>query len=245
MEEDFSDPRARLLYIIKMTGLNKQEFANKVDVSQSTISQITSTSAKSRNSNISENVVSKVLSAFPQLNISSEWLLTGTGPINKVPERTGEPSLFDFSNSQQSQSPITTGTNTGIPETTPAAPNGTNPLQTPTPNSNIGAGIPNGSNEGSQITNQQDAPSIDANGMIDVLMAGNADNEQSSQETSKTIANVNMPKEITPPTPVTQVSEVPLSNNTDTPSVKSTPEVERVIIFYSDGTFADYRPRKR
>lgn len=239
MEEDFSDPRTRLLYIIKMTGLNKQEFAYKVDVSQSTISQITSTSAKSRNSNISENVVNKVISAFPQLNIRPEWLLNGTGPMNNV-LRQDAPSLFDFANQQHSPAPADT-TILGTAEVPAAVANGAISTQptAPVPSGAIGTQLGVARDSVQNTNSQKEMPSA-----LDVLSSGVDSSEQTSQAERRTIGNGTTPQENIHTSPLSQVRDIQ-TNNLDISGKKSSPEVERVIIFYSDGRFADYRPRKK
>lgn len=92
MADEYLDSRDRLLYVISLSGLTGKEFAARVNVSPSTISQITSTSEKSRKTGLTEMVVNKILSAFPQFNLSYEWLLNGIGP-KTIQSR--QPSLFD------------------------------------------------------------------------------------------------------------------------------------------------------
>lgn len=92
MADEYLDSRGRLLYVISLSGLTGKEFAARVNISPSTISQITSTSEKSRKTDLTEMVVNKILSAFPQFNLSYEWLLNGIGPRTV---QTKQPSLFD------------------------------------------------------------------------------------------------------------------------------------------------------
>lgn len=89
--------RDRLLEVIRISGLSKMEFAEKIGVSAGTISHITSTSDKGRKAEMSENVANKIISTFPSLRLRYDWLMHGEGPMNAIDtsERI-QPTLFDL-----------------------------------------------------------------------------------------------------------------------------------------------------
>ena len=86
--------KERLEAVIRLSGVKtKKEFARKTGISESTISQITSTSPNSRQSDISEETARKVVAGLPELHLSTVWLVNGTGEMYaQQPDR--QPSLF-------------------------------------------------------------------------------------------------------------------------------------------------------
>ncbi|MBN2744486.1 MAG: helix-turn-helix transcriptional regulator [Marinilabiliaceae bacterium] len=63
----------RIGELLKLYGLNKHQFANKIEVSSTIIYNIIG----GRKSNPSYELINKILDAFPDL--SAEWLLRGKG----------------------------------------------------------------------------------------------------------------------------------------------------------------------
>lgn len=224
MNEDFKDSRSRLLHVIKLSGLNGKEFADKVEVSPSTISQITSTSEKARKTELSDKVVTKIISAFPQFNLSYEWLLNGVGPITNSPAR--QPSLFDDD--------IIFG--------------GATSASTPQRDSQRDYYLVDDATK-----NSDSYGTVDVNSATDVLMAADEHDigpnsapptqdrraEPIQQPRREASAFVRHQLGDVPPPPPPASPTVPI----DIP-VPPEASIERIVIFYSDGTFADYKPRR-
>lgn len=68
------EPNQRVIEILAYSGLNKNQFAKRIDVAASTIGDIVS-----GEKGVGNNVTSKILKSFPEL--SSLWLLTGEGEM--------------------------------------------------------------------------------------------------------------------------------------------------------------------
>lgn len=178
--------KERLEAVIRLSGAKtKKEFARRTGVSESTISQITSTSPNSRQSDISEETARKVVDSLPELHLSTVWLVNGAGEMYvKQPDR--QPSLFsngaathDFTSSNvlPESSKVSLGDFVNI-----------HPAEVHSMSSAHVEEAPNG-------------------------MAAEFDEPQKERLTSQ------------PPKP--QGSKL-----------------ERIVMFYSDGTFVEYRPRE-
>lgn len=234
MEDEFLDSRGRLLYVISLSGLNGKDFAAKVNVSPSTISQITSASDKARKTGLSEMVVNRILSAFPQFNLSYEWLLNGVGP-RTVPKKLPE-SLFDVSDQ--------------VAETYEKSPNKTDELQSKQP-VNF-AFTDNTADVDNAFTQSSDGQGLHKN---QVSRNGDEKNPTVDKEPFNSVKHI---------VNAHQNSSDPLVGDSSQPSHDIPPkehdftlrdgfiakpernaEIERIVIFYSDGTFTDYSPRKK
>lgn len=237
MEEQYIESRDRLLYVIRLSGLNGKDFAAKVNVSPSTISQITSTSDKARKTGLSEMVVNRILLAFPQFNLSYEWLLNGIGP-RTVQQK--QPSLFD----QVNDDPI---------QFTHAADSAHQSANEPEDSASAKPVPPNDvNNVGSQ--SNADASNLQRVTPMQQVNGGSSIHQEPQESTAGTPT----PNDFTFPQPQADAQHSDGADhhsatpNGPIPSVKdifpiSQPgvSVERIVIFYSDGTFADYSPRRR
>lgn len=236
MSEEYLDSRSRLLYVIRLTGLNGKDFAAKVNVSPSTISQITSTSDRARKTDLSEMVVNKILSAFPQYNLSYEWLLNGIGPKTVLRK---QPSLFD-----NADDPANDNTPSGQPVNNADASqsktyedpgDGHTDVNSPI---DLADGWEVGAHEDQEGNGAQ--PSSQPVNSAETDAAGNGASPQPQQqsdahrqENQGSAAQDSMPQS---------------NGNTITdiiPNAPSSATVERIVIFYSDGTFVDYSPRRQ
>ena len=221
MEEDYSDSRSRLLYIIRLSGLNSKDFAAKVNVSPSTISQITSTSDRARRTELSEMVARKIISAFPQFNISIDWLLSGDGPVSAI---KSPPSLFDMDSGEERRGGIAKNGDMPITDEDRLATN--EPLQ----NDIVGNGRPNDIKRAASDYAGPDTYETDDIGYH------NASSKFQGKSTSSSV-HEGMPDFSNGGYGSTEPSQPS--------SVQPNPKhIERVMIFYSDGTFDDYVPRK-
>lgn len=184
---DAMGARERLEAVIEASGVKtKKEFARKTGVSESTISQITSTSPNSRQSEISEETARKIVASLPELRLSMVWLVSGKGEMRvRTPE--SQPSLF-----------------TGVNNTPDVA-------------------APVASPESSDSSSFDD--SGDVHSAISFDMASG---------TAEDVAGV-------------MAAGFGGQANTQKPSLESKPQkprLERIVMFYSDGTFVEYRPKE-
>lgn len=209
MADEYLDSRGRLLYVISLSGLTGKEFAARANVSPSTISQITSTSEKSRKTDLTEMVVNKILSAFPQFNLSYEWLLNGIGPRTV---QTRQPSLFDQqSHENEAEVQLTK-----------------NQLQEPSADILSALGKVNEVRNGSTQVNIHQAE-------VDVPSShSKTDGKSGKGSSSDVITNVGQDK----------TDATPLEGH-GLPIPPKGVTIERIVILYSDGTFADYSPRAK
>lgn len=214
MADEYLDSRGRLLYVISLSGLTGKEFAARVNVSPSTISQITSTSEKSRKTDLTEMVVNKILSAFPQFNLSYEWLLNGIGPRTV---QTKQPSLFD----QQSH------------ENEAEAQLSKSQLQEPVADIMSASGKVNEAQNGGTQVNMSRAE------VAAPSSQSKTDGQSSDGNLSGTTSNREQDR-----TDVNSYSTKPLESHS-LPIPPKGVTIERIVIFYSDGTFADYSPRMK
>lgn len=180
---DAMGARERLEAVIEASGVKtKKEFAHKTGVSESTISQITSTSPNSRQSEISEETARKIVASLPELRLSMVWLVSGKGEMRvRTPE--SQPSLF-----------------TGVSNTPDVA--------SPEPS---------------------DSSFFDDSG--DVHSAISFD---MASGTAEDVAGV-------------MAAGYGGQANAQKPSLESKPQkprLERIVMFYSDGTFVEYRPKE-
>lgn len=257
--EDENLDRNRLLYVIKLSGLNGKDFAAKVNVSPSTISQITSTSDKARKTGLTKMVVDKIIDAFPQFNLSYEWLLNGIGPRTVQQQ---QPSLFDnfgranvpngqFTQQQVVGKSVADGTG-GVNNVNVSADLGVN-----------GGGVSvNGQNPNLQSVTFQNGANGNPAGEVSQgqsLAQGNAPNPAQGQAQNPAqqpylrpdtyvplvdnpVASETAPHDYTPHAEQTATA-APYSDAVPRP--QPAVSVERIVIFYSDGTYADYSPRSR
>ncbi|MGN0029955.1 MAG: helix-turn-helix domain-containing protein [Marinilabiliaceae bacterium] len=214
MADEYLDSRGRLLYVISLSGLTGKEFAARVNVSPSTISQITSTSEKSRKTDLTEMVVNKILSAFPQFNLSYEWLLNGIGPRTI---QTKQPSLFEHQSHESDADVLLTKSQ----------------LQEPAVEIISALGkvneVRNGSTQVNIPRTEVAVPSSQSK------TDGRSGNERSSDPISSREKDG---------TDVDSHSTAPQEGHS-LPIPPKGVTIERIVILYSDGTFADYSPRVR
>ena len=69
-EQKISPIKQRILYFASNLGISKRDFYSRIGVSRGTLES---------NTGITEDVVSKFISTFPEVNI--EWLITGNGEM--------------------------------------------------------------------------------------------------------------------------------------------------------------------
>ncbi len=179
--ENESNARDRIEAIIHLTGLKQYEFASKIGVSNGAISHITSPTG--RKAEMTENIAYRIVQSFPELNISYDWLINGSGSMYN-PTSQQQPTLFDTrtpSIVESHEKPVKP-----IPE----------PVKPP----------------------------------------------QSST------VNLDSPKPIEQSLPTETVNSKPIDTGGETPGgIDERPprrELERIVMFYSDGTFVEYRPQK-
>lgn len=92
---NFIEPRSRLIYLLNLTKLRQNEFAERVGLSPATISHIMSKSG--RHASLTENIADSILVGFPDLNINRNWLLTGLGePILQSINEENERKTLDL-----------------------------------------------------------------------------------------------------------------------------------------------------
>lgn len=258
--EDENLDRNRLLYVIKLSGLNGKDFAAKVNVSPSTISQITSTSDKARKTGLTKMVVDKIIDAFPQFNLSYEWLLNGIGP--RTVQQQQQPSLFDnlgrasvpngqFTQQQVVGKSVADGTG-GVNNVNVDAGPGVNGggVSINGQNSNLQSNtFPNGANVNTAGAASQ-GQSL-AQGTAPNPAQGPAQNpaQQSYQQPETYVPLVDNP--VAPNAAPHEYMQHSEQTATAAPYSDAVPRpqpavsVERIVIFYSDGTYADYSPRSR
>lgn len=177
--------KERLEAVIRLSGVKtKKEFARKTGISESTISQITSTSPSSRQSDISEETARKVVAGLPELHLSTVWLVNGTGEMYlQQPDR--QPSLFS---------------------------NGTTAHDF----------------TGSKVLSESSEASF--SDFVNVRPA-----EVHSMPSSHEEASHSMAAEFDEPQKERLPPRVPKPQG---------PKLERIVMFYSDGTFVEYKPRE-
>lgn len=236
MSEEYLDSRSRLLYVIRLTGLNGKDFAAKVNVSPSTISQITSTSDRARKTDLSEMVVNKILSAFPQFNLSYEWLLNGIGPKTVLRK---QPSLFD-----NADDPANDNASSGQPVNNADASQSKTDEGSGEVNTDINSPIDLA--EGWEVGAHEDQegngaqPSSQPVNSAATDAAGNGASSQPQQQ-SDAPRQANQGGAAQDPMPPSNWNTI----NDIIPNAPSSATVERIVIFYSDGTFVDYSPRRQ
>lgn len=241
MEDQYQDSRERLLYVIRLSGLNGKEFAAKVNVSPSTISQITSTSDKARKTGLSEMVVNKILSAFPQFNLSYEWLLNGIGP-KSVQQK--QPSLFDIAEQVNDSVKQFTSPSDATSQAADSPDGGNNVKQVNAENVNVNSQHPSGDASNLQqvimppyVNDGAAAPAeLHENGIG--APAPNASTYDQNQVPPRHDDDRGLHAQYATPGGPSQAYEDQF------PRPQQGVSVERIVIFYSDGTFADYSPRR-
>lgn len=188
--ENESNARDRIEAVIHLTGLKQYEFANKIGVSNGAISHITSPTG--RKAEMTENIAYRIVQSFPNLNISFDWLMNGSGSMfNPAPQQ--QPTLFDAPSSPVVES-----------------------------------------NE--EITNlATDQVNSQKSSLVNAATAKAVDQHQSSEPVKSDIT-----QRAVDPQPID--SRVEASSCVDEITPKR--ELERIVMFYSDGTFVEYRPQK-
>ncbi len=211
-----SSSRDRLLDVIKLSGLSKMEFAEKIGVSAGAISHITSSSDKGRKADISENVANKIIATFPSLHLRYDWLMHGNGAMTDF-ETSGhiQPSLFDM-NLQEATS--------------------------------LNVQSENKSPQSAMIDNLSDGEPM----TVQIARPDKAENRQSPYQgetgnTSYPAYEINSTKS----QPVGDVNgrlayaNEQLNDFQKGANREGTPKLERIVMFYSDGTFVEYKPQKK
>ncbi len=188
--ENESNARDRIEAIIHLTGLKQYEFASKIGVSNGAISHITSPTG--RKAEMSENIAYRIVQSFPELNISYDWLMNGSGSMyNPMPQQ--QPTLFD--------SPV--------PSIVEGHEDPVKPISEP-------------------VKSQQ-------------TFVVNSNGTQPVEQPLPTESSKNA-------TARRALSSKPVDNGGETPGgIDERPprrELERIVMFYSDGTFVEYRPQK-
>lgn len=188
--ENESNARDRIEAIIHLTGLKQYEFARKIGVSNGAISHITSPTG--RKAEMTENIAYRIVQSFPELNISYDWLMNGSGSMyNPTPQP--QPTLFD------THTPSIVESNEEPVKPTHE------PVKPPQ----------------SSTINADDAQPVD------------------QQLPTEPVKNA---------TERRALSSQPISNGGETLGcIDERPprrELERIVMFYSDGTFVEYRPQK-
>lgn len=212
MADEYLDSRGRLLYVISLSGLTGKEFAARVNISPSTISQITSTSEKSRKTDLTEMVVNKILSAFPQFNLSYEWLLNGIGPRTI---QTKQPSLFDNQSRESDADVLLTRSQ----------------LQEPVTDNLTAFGKVNGErNGGTQVKIPRAEEHVPPSQSKADNKSGNGNSPDTISNSERDWADAN------------SCNTAPMEGHS-LPIPPKGVTIERIVILYSDGTFADYSPR--
>lgn len=85
-EDEFSPIISRLDQFIGSLGLTSSQFADRIGLSRSSLSQILS----GRNKSISDTLLRKIHAAYPEFNVA--WLLFGSGDREETPKvETSEP----------------------------------------------------------------------------------------------------------------------------------------------------------
>lgn len=188
--ENESNARDRIEAIIHLTGLKQYEFASKIGVSNGAISHITSPTG--RKAEMTENIAYRIVQSFPELNISYDWLMNGSGSMyNQTPQQ--QPTLFD----------------TPTPSIVESHEEPVKPIPEP--------------------VKPQQSSIVNADGPRPVEQSLPA--EPVKDATERRV-----------------LSSKPIDNGKETPGgIDEWPprrELERIVMFYSDGTFVEYRPQK-
>lgn len=87
--ETLKNPAERLQTVITLSRLKKGAFAHAVGVSPASISHIISPGG--RHADISETLALKIMSAFPELALSLDWLLNGEEPAEEPATASATP----------------------------------------------------------------------------------------------------------------------------------------------------------
>ncbi len=167
--------------IIRLSGLKQYEFAQRIGVSKGAISHVTSSTG--RKAAISTDMARLIVDRLPELNLSYDWVLSGTGSMTRGAAKT-QPSLFD-----RRKEPV-------VEEQSAA------------------------SEPAEQQVRTADAQGTPASRFADV---GESDAEKDIFPAGLGVAE-------------------PFAPNHE-PPVDPSAKLERIVMFYSDGTFVDYRPR--
>ena len=228
---EYAEPRDRINYVLEMTGLRLGELAAQLNISQATLSHIVSPNG--RHSNISEKLADQILASFPELNLSKAWLLTGNE--NEEPEEqvtaanekpaNVQPGLFDNLIQAAPQS-VTTQPATAVQTTTT---NSQPVRQATTPHSSSTSSSSSSPSSLASTSTHSPAPAP----------AVTVKTRRPAATSPSTTTTVQQPEpQLAPSTP-------PASSHSAKSSTAPSPRViERVIIFYSDGSFSDYHPLK-
>ncbi len=247
--EEILDTRERLSYIIKLTGKKQFEFANIIGVSPAAISHRMSSSAV-RKDDMSENLANRILAAFPNLGFTKEWIMTGKvsdAPIGasisevsafgRMEPSAAQPSLFDFN--QNSVGPNGGGVGRSEFSQDNSSTQSVFSVEEPSNSYGVNIGVNFGVNSASQVYPQQPNPHVvssDSN-------TGTNSNSQIPSNDDSVNHSVNSPFTVS-----NGSNGGGLSGNGNSVNEAVNPSgrfVERIVMFYSDGTFVEYCPVKK
>ncbi len=205
--------RDRLLEVIRISGLGKMEFAEKIGVSPGTISHITSTSDKGRKADMSENVANKIIATFPSLHLRYDWLMRGDGPMTSIESHERiQPTLFDV-----------------------------NLQNTVRPDEHVG----DNEKSSNMVENLPAHDPSRASSGIDEIGNDEIEFSKASKTASPPIYDIDFAKS----QPIggdratsvrEQLNDFQIGNKRC-----AEPQLERIVMFYSDGTFVEYMPRRK
>lgn len=209
----------RIRALLGARQLTPTQFADAIGIARPIISHILSGRNKP-----SLEVVQRILAAMPELSMA--WLLNGTGPMQPAPA----PSA-----SATPELPVAQP----LPAQVAAiAPSVAAPLQAPR-----AARLPRSGASPVLASPVQPAPKRFASSKPTAAPAPDAPQTPPPLPLSLTATSANQPtppvvqSEVVPPPPTvgTDASPVAAMSNADKP-------VRRIVIFYRDGSFADYQP---
>lgn len=218
--KEILDKRERLLYVIGLTGMKQAEFAKRVGVSAAAISQRVSLTG--RNSDISEELADKIVSAFPDLNISMQWMLTGTDSSRAADDDL--PSLFDYAHDARNE--VTASDNSLLHE----------------PNRQVESTVTNSGNPvysssaRTGATHRGDATRSQAR--QDEVPAERFDNASPSESNLERRAQGETLRSAT-----NGEGETYIHAHSSVTALKPGRTLKRIVMFYTDGTFEEFTPQ--
>ncbi len=186
--EEITDSIERVKHIIRLSGLNQKDFAERIGVTPPAISRLINGKLV-----LSNDMATNIANAFPELNISKYWILTG----KEVTEPAFSDDLFSYSQ------------NTTATSTSTTSPSASSPSTSATQSSAAALAV----EQYFPVTPSKEAPS--------------GRNKMGENKPLKNMAN-----------------ESAQVNKSKKEATEIGPHVEKIVVFYSDGTFREYRPRR-